>query len=84
MGFAYRCDKCHQLTENQIVLCPSCAPKAIEAGHPDAQQLQPKMPSFAEIYTEWSGVNTYLAPKTDRERIIAHDIYNIIALYFGH
>jgi len=43
-----------------------------------------KMPSFAEVYTEWSGVNTHLSPKTDRERIIAHDIYNIIARHFGH
>jgi len=40
MGFAYRCDKCHQLTENQIVLCPSCALNAKEAGQPDAQQLK--------------------------------------------
>jgi hypothetical protein len=34
MGFAYRCDKCHQLTESQIVLCPSCAPNIKEASQP--------------------------------------------------
>ena len=57
---------------------------AEQSGEAPRQQLKPKMPSFAEVYTEWSGVNPHLAPKTDRERIIAHDIYNIIARHFGH
>ena len=63
---------------------PPCAAEAMEAAKTNTQQLKPKKPSFAEVYTEWSGINTHLAPKTDSERIIAHDIYNIIARHFGH
>ena len=53
MGFAYRCDKCHQLTENQIVLCPSCALNAKEAGQPDVQQLKAEI---AALVTELDGL----------------------------
>ena len=59
MGFAYRCDKCHQLTEKQIVLCPSCALNAKEAGQPDAQQLKLEIAALAtdleyHLYSQFS------------------------------
>ena len=74
MGFAYRCDKCNQLTENQIVLCPSCAPKTIEAGQPDAQQLKPKMPSYDDFVATFPSLT-----------LIRVDIYDWFqARLFGH
>ena len=55
MGFEYRCDKCHTLTDRQIILCPTCALKSGELGQPAHNSQRDAIAAFHK----WSTSDKY-------------------------